>query len=118
VAAFDPLPPVVARLLYNVADALLPPAPGAVALDWMPAVEAVLRRRGPRARRKLLTVLGTLALRSRLLARRGFPRLSRERRARLLGGMPRADRAWLGALLAEAARAGASGGEGGHSSGA
>jgi hypothetical protein len=112
VGAHEPLPPVAARQLYNLADALLPPEPGAVALDWMPGVEAVLRRRRPRERRKLLTLLGALEVRSRLLAWRGFFELPRERRARLLRRLPRAHRAWLGRLLAEAAR------ESGHSPGA
>jgi len=77
------LTPGRARTLYNAADALLPPAPGAVALDWAPGVSAALRARGPAAARRLRCLLWRLEQGPRLAlsGTRGFSRLPREARA-------------------------------------
>lgn len=97
-----------ARTFYNAADALLPPAPGAVAIDWMPAVEACVARRGEAVARRLSALLARLE-RAPVgwRSHRTFSRLAREERAAWLARWaadPRrgADHALLLELLAAA----------------
>lgn len=98
------LPSEAHRTLYNVADALLPPPPGAVGVDWAPGVEAFLARRGDAAARRLERLLAKLEARPPWGWRaRAFSRLSRTERAARLASGDGADRAWLCELLAEAA---------------
>ena len=108
------LPPEAHRTFYNVADALLPPAPGAVALDWAPRVEAFLARRGEASARRLLRILARLEARlGRGWRARAFSRLPRRERAAVLAAWARhprrrADHAWLLEVLSAAAPAAAS----------
>jgi len=97
-------------MLFAAADALLPPAGGAVGFDWVPGVEATLVRRGPAARARLRGLLRRLDWAPWVGLRGGrfwqLPRAARAaeltRRARRRGG---ADHRLLLALLAEAGAA-------------
>jgi hypothetical protein len=97
------LSPAEARMLYAVADALLPPAPGAPGFDWVPAVEAVLARRPGADAQRLRRLLRRLDW-APLLAGRGrrFWGLPRDARAVRLAALGTADHRLLLALLAEA----------------
>lgn len=102
------LPPEAHRTFYNVADALLPPAPGAVGVDWAPGVEAAVARSGEASARRLLAILSRLEARPLVGWRaRAFSRLPRSERsarlARLASRRPE-DHAWLLSLLAAAAQ--------------
>ncbi len=93
------LPPKVARTFYNAADALAPPAPGAVVVDPLPAVEARLAAEGPAAAEALVRALRRLEWIPLLHGhRRGFSRLSRADRRCMLEGW--SHRAHLEHLLA------------------
>lgn len=79
------------RVLYNVADALVPPAPGGGGgggdVDLVPLVERSLRGQGVGSVRRAwlaLTLLEWWPILT-LRARRGFSRAPRERRRELLG---------------------------------
>jgi len=76
-----------ARTLYNVADALLAPEPGAPGLDVAPAVERRIRWSGVGAARSTWLLLRALEWQPilTLRERRGFSWLPREDRAALLG---------------------------------
>ncbi|MBW2316456.1 MAG: hypothetical protein JRH10_20010 [Deltaproteobacteria bacterium] len=78
------LPAASARTLFNVADALRPPAPGEVGFDWVAGVEAVLARRGPPSAKRLRAGLRRLEWGARLRAGRPFHQLPRSERALLL----------------------------------
>jgi hypothetical protein len=103
------LPPRVARVLYNVADAWLPPGadcPGAADFDLVPAVER--RLGGGRERLELALVLALLEWEPRLRLRslRGFSWLARPQRRALLAdwersplGPRRRAAVWLRGLL-------------------
>ena len=108
------LPPAAARTLYNAADALLPPEVGSAGFDWVPGVEAALRRRGEPAARRLRALLRRLEWTSRLRGGGAFFQRPRGERAELLGRLAGPSHAFLLELLAEAA---SSSGAGTHSSG-
>lgn len=80
-----------ARTLYNVADALVPPGegtPGGGDVDLAPFVARRLRAEGPGAARRLWLLLASIEWLPvlRLRARRGFSKLSLERREAELAG--------------------------------
>lgn len=87
------LSPRASRTLYNVADAVVPPGPGGGAgdVDLAPAVERILRGRGPGAARRTWLALAALEWWPvlTLRARRGFSRASLEQRRDLLGAWHR-----------------------------
>jgi len=90
-------------MLYAVADALLPPVPGAPGFDWVPAVEAELARRVSADARRLRRVLLRLDWAPLLgLHGRRFWRLPRATRAARLAALGAADHRLLLSLLAEA----------------
>jgi hypothetical protein len=97
------LSPAEARMLYAVADALLPPAPGAPGFDWVPAVEAALARRANADAQRLRRLLRRLDL-APLLAGRGgrFWALPRAVRAARLAALRAEDHRLLRELLADA----------------
>jgi hypothetical protein len=88
-----------ARTLYNVADAVLAPEPGAPGLDVAPAVERRIRWSGVAAARSLWLLLRALEWQPilTLRERRGFSWLPREERAALLAR-------WEGSRLAPGRR--------------
>lgn len=96
-------------MLYAVADALLPPPPGAPGLDWVPGVEAALARRGSADARRLRRMLWRLERTPGLLLRGTrfwqLPRAERAARLAARSARPRGarDHRLLLALLAEAA---------------
>jgi hypothetical protein len=96
------LSPAEARMLYAVADALLPPAPGAPGFDWVPAVEAVLARRPGADAQRLARLLRRLDWAPLLTGRGRFWALPRAARAERLADLGAADHRLLLALLAEA----------------
>lgn len=81
------LSPRAARTFYNAADALVPPGdgPGAGDVDLVPALETRLTRWGPLRRLGFVSLLAALEWQPLALRRRGFSRLPRAERARLLG---------------------------------
>ena len=114
-----PLSPRSARTLYNVADALFPPAFGGGLgggdVDVAPAVERQLRGQGVGAARRCWALLAGIEWQPvvTLRARTGFSRLPRARRQTLLATWERSRiparrralaelRGWLEEALAEA----------------
>jgi len=80
------LSPRAARTFYNAADALVPPAggPGAGDVDLVPALETRLAGWSPLRRLGFVGLLAALEWQPLLRRRRGFSRLPRAERARLL----------------------------------
>jgi hypothetical protein len=89
-----PLSPRVARVLYNVADAL--GETDAAPVDVAPALERALRHRGVGAARRTWLLLQCIEWQPivTLRARCGFSWLPRAQRRELLGGWERSRLAW------------------------